>query len=141
MPEPLETSRPSPDPVEVPHLHAVPAPPPVDLRVLQANERTLLAWIRTGLSLMAFGFVVARLGVWLRAVGVSEGAGPWPGWIGSAFVVLGMVSTAASAVRYLKVQRAIVEGRPIIPGRGTALSVAFFLVLLGGVLVTYLIVL
>jgi putative membrane protein len=31
-----------------------------------AAERTLLAWIRTGLALMGFGFVVARFGLFLQ---------------------------------------------------------------------------
>lgn len=36
------------------------------LRLHQANERTMLAWIRTGIALMAFGFAIARFGVFLR---------------------------------------------------------------------------
>ena len=37
-----------------------------DPRVFFAAERTLLAWVRTGLTIMAFGFVVARFGLFLR---------------------------------------------------------------------------
>ncbi len=37
-----------------------------DPRVLFAAERTFLAWIRTGLALMGFGFVVARFGIFLQ---------------------------------------------------------------------------
>ena len=37
-----------------------------DPRVFFAAERTFLAWIRTGLALMGFGFVVARFGLFLR---------------------------------------------------------------------------
>jgi len=35
-----------------------------------AAERTLLAWIRTGLALMGFGFVVARFGLFLQQLQV-----------------------------------------------------------------------
>jgi len=34
-----------------------------ELRGYLAEERTFLAWIRTGISLMGFGFVVARFGI------------------------------------------------------------------------------
>jgi putative membrane protein len=37
-----------------------------------AAERTLLAWIRTGLALMGFGFVVARFGLFLQQVQIMQ---------------------------------------------------------------------
>ena len=37
-----------------------------------AAERTFLAWIRTGLALMGFGFVVARFGLFLRALQIGQ---------------------------------------------------------------------
>ncbi|MFO1316265.1 MAG: DUF202 domain-containing protein [Burkholderiales bacterium] len=45
-----------------------------DPRVFFAAERTLLAWVRTGLTVMAFGFVVARFGLFLRLLAVQMGA-------------------------------------------------------------------
>ena len=44
-----------------------------DPRVFFAAERTLLAWVRTGLTIMAFGFVVARFGLFLRLLAVQQG--------------------------------------------------------------------
>lgn len=46
-----------------------------DPRVFFAAERTLLAWVRTGLTIMAFGFVVARFGLFLRLVATQQGQG------------------------------------------------------------------
>ena len=39
-----------------------------------AAERTVLAWIRTGLALMGFGFVVARFGLFLQSLQAAEHA-------------------------------------------------------------------
>lgn len=46
-----------------------------DPRVFFAAERTLLAWVRTGLTIMAFGFVVARFGLFLRLLAAQQGHG------------------------------------------------------------------
>jgi uncharacterized membrane protein YidH (DUF202 family) len=47
--------------------------PAVDLRDYLAEERTFLAWIRTGLTLMGFGFVVARFGLFLQMMQITRG--------------------------------------------------------------------
>ena len=39
-----------------------------------ANERTFLAWVRTALSLLGLGFVLARMGLFLRQLAVVGGA-------------------------------------------------------------------
>lgn len=117
-----------------PQLTVVPAAPAIDLRILQANERTLLAWIRTGLAIMAFGFVVGRMASWLPGAAPA----PWAGLTGAAFVVLGSLANGVATARYLHVRRAILDGEPVIPGNGAILSLAVGLVLLGAILVVYL---
>jgi putative membrane protein len=47
--------------------------PAADLRDYLAEERTFLAWIRTSLTLMGFGFVVARFGLFLQALQIRRG--------------------------------------------------------------------
>jgi uncharacterized protein DUF202 len=44
-----------------------------DPRVYFAAERTMLAWLRTGIAVMAFGFVVARFGLFLRLLHAQAG--------------------------------------------------------------------
>jgi len=85
-----------------------------------ANERTLLAWIRTGIALMAFGFAIARFGLFLREVAQVGQVrihvhGLGSAWFGVALVVLGMVTNAAALVRYAGVRKALEQGRSIAP--------------------------
>src|SRR4051812_35087386 len=83
----------------------------VDPRLLQANERTLLAWIRTGLALAAFGIVIDRLEVWLHAFCPPDTSRSPPRaeamWIAAAFIVLGTVANAVAIRRFLTVRRTI----------------------------------
>ncbi len=74
-----------------------------DPRVLFAAERTLLAWNRTSLSLIAFGFVVERAGKLVRAIspgiiGPDQLAAMF--WLGLAFIVLGAITSVYSARQY-----------------------------------------
>lgn len=83
-----------------------------DPRILQANERTLLAWIRTGLTLMAFGFVIARISVWLHLEHPDQES-PLASWLGVVVVALGTACHIVGAIRYASARRAILGGQPI----------------------------
>jgi putative membrane protein len=81
-----------------------------DYRFTLANERTLLAWLRTGLALVAGGVAVAEFA---PDLGVR--------W-GSAAVAVALVLTGAAAaiggyVRWRRNEQAITDDRPLPPGR------------------------
>jgi putative membrane protein len=118
-----------------------------DPRVRLAGERTLLAWIRTGLALMGFGFVVARFGLFLREIAA---VGHDPGhsstglslWIGIALVLLGIAVNLLAAVQHSRFLRRLERGesyRP--PRRSLGIAVSVVLAVLGVGMTVYLLLL
>jgi len=116
--------------------------PGKDPRVHFAAERTFLAWIRTGLSLMGFGFVVARFGLFLK-----EMSGHAPGvktygfslWAGSAMVLLGAMMNLAAVARHLEVIRKLNRGEDVATRASpTAIAVGTLLGLVGIAMVVFL---
>jgi putative membrane protein len=79
-----------------------------------ANERTLLAWVRTAIALMGLGFVVARFGLFLRQLAVERAAPPEPAHasavIGAALVGASVLITALSTVRFFRARAQIERG-------------------------------
>jgi len=113
-----------------------------DPRVYFAAERTLLAWVRTGLAVIGLGFVVARFGLFLRlASRHPETAHTHLGstLIGVALVLLGSTSTALAAWQYLRFCRDLgVKERPRHYWIGLALWFSLALAGVGAVLAIYL---
>ena len=118
-----------------------------DPRVFFAAERTLLAWTRTSLTLLAFGFMVERFGLFLMLLQMQKGTLPLDAglerglsyWLGLAFMLLGSLGAATSVLQYRKVLRTlkpveIPEGYRVWLGALVNLTVA----LLGIALTLYL---
>lgn len=117
-----------------------------DPRIYFAAERTLLAWIRTGLALMGFGFVVARFGLFLREIGstaadISIRSSGFSLWTGTALVLAGVIVSAASTAQYLRIIRDLNGGREVT-SRPSALGVAVaaLLCFVGVAMAAYLLV-
>ena len=124
-----------------------PGQQPEDPRVRFAAERTLLAWMRTGLALMGFGFVVARFGLFLReiaAVGQAAVGQHTTGWslgIGTALIALGVVVSLIASLEYLRFVQLAKLGQSYTPRTAMlAVVVSLILALLGMVMAGYLIV-
>jgi len=115
-----------------------------DPRVLFAAERTALAWNRTALALMAFGFVIERFGLFLHYV-MEQQPGPLQRggsyWIGMLFILLGSVAALASALQYRVALRALnaKEIPPRYPVNAAALA-NILVALMGLLLLAYLFV-
>jgi putative membrane protein len=113
-----------------------------DPRVIFAAERTLLAWIRTGLTVIGLGFVVARFGLFLRMVAREVAITP-PSHastaLGVAFVLLGAVAIAMGVLQYVRFARTVPAiARPRDYHVGWAASLGVLLAATGIVLAVYL---
>jgi len=109
-----------------------------------AAERTFLAWIRTALALMGFGFVVARFGLFLQSFEAGQGAFPrtyGPSlWFGTGLIAIGVFVNLACAWNHLRLVRELNRG-----GSGfnrlssLAMTVAGVLAVMGLAMAIYLV--
>lgn len=111
-----------------------------------ANERTFLAWVRTGIAIMAFGFLVERFDIFLKIAASSLGQHPhafanqaFGNIAGLCLIVAGAALIFLSGLRFKKTADAIdsPEVRPS-PGMRLDFTLSAMLVVLGIALVVYL---
>lgn len=111
-----------------------------------ANERTFLAWVRTAIAVMAFGFLVEKFDLFLRiarssqALRVAPIPGPQIGGVaGLALMAAGLAIVAVAAVRFLKTAKDIDDPDQHV-GTGSKFDVALaaLLLMLGCALLAYL---
>src|ERR1700691_5392410 len=96
-----------------------------------AAERTVLAWIRTGLALMGFGFVVARFGLFLQELRGAEHAPPAPAyglslWFGTALIDVGVLVNVLAAWHHARLVSDLYRGDTTLSRLSTqAVAIAF----------------
>lgn len=77
-----------------------------DPRIFFAAERTLLAWLRTGITIIGLGFVVSRFGLFLELLSAQSPARSLQPdarvstWVGVLLVLIGAGSIAMAALQH-----------------------------------------
>lgn len=111
-----------------------------------ANERTFLAWVRTAIAVMAFGFLVERFDLFLKIAGqtlarraLSPGGQLVGNVAGLILIALGAITIILATLRFRRLARQI-DSPARIPGSGERLDVvlAGLLAVLGLALFVYL---
>ena len=111
-----------------------------------ANERTFLAWVRTAIAVMAFGFLVEKFDLFLELAAPNlsrrtlSGLGQTFGNIaGLSLIVLGTVMVAVAAVRFI-ITAKYIDSDEVHAGTGSRVDIALavLMVLLGVALFLYL---
>jgi putative membrane protein len=91
---------------------------PVHATDALANERTFLAYLRTALALVAFGFVIARFALFAREFAAMThrpevSSGTTSILLGASMAVAGIVTALFGAWRYIVAASGLREGRVI----------------------------
>ena len=115
-----------------------------DPRVLFASERTALAWNRTALTLMAFGFAIERFGLFMHMLTEKNDHVSHVGaslWLGIAFILLGGLYSTMAAKQYKNLLKTL-KPEEIPHGYNTYLSFSINIVvsLLAAVMIVYLVI-
>jgi putative membrane protein len=104
-----------------------------------ANERTFLAWVRTSVAIVVFGFAIGRFAVALRQLSALQGhqtkATGFSVWIATIAIIAGVIMVVAGLMRYRKTRAQLDEGKfepaGFIVDLVTILTVLFGLALAG----------
>jgi putative membrane protein len=81
-----------------------------------ANERTFLAWTRTSIGIMAFGFVVVKFSLFLKQISIILGKGAvdqskgYSSVAGIVLVIVGAIAAVLSYIRYKKTEKQLETG-------------------------------
>lgn len=102
-----------------------------------ANERTYLAYVRTALAFIAFGFVIARFSLFAREFSALVHAGASKEGLSTAFgtgmAAFGVLVAILGAWRYAATDRGLREGRVVALSAVTGYLISLFIVAVGSV--------
>ncbi|WP_363347802.1 DUF202 domain-containing protein [Methylocystis echinoides] len=108
---------------------------------IAANERTFLAWIRTGVAVIALGFVIERFNLFLLAMAGEAGesalfrlhrlASPTGRYGGMALVGAGVVLIMVATIRFLHTARLLEDDGAHTPGATRVTLIALSALVLG----------
>jgi inner membrane protein YidH len=109
-----------------------------------ANERTFLAWVRTGAAIVVFGFAIGRFSIAMRQLTALQGhavrTAGMSVWLGSFAILAGLALVVAGLVRYRKtrvqLEAGTFEPAGFVLDLITILTVVFGLVLAGYLIYT-----
>ena len=111
-----------------------------------ANERTFLAWVRTAIAVMAFGFLIERFDLFLRFAApqmAQQQSAPhgqsFANAAGLAFIAIGVAMIVLAGLRFVKTAKDIESERAVpSPGERFDIVLAVLLGLLGVALFLYM---
>ncbi|MHB1148240.1 MAG: YidH family protein [Lutibacter sp.] len=87
-----------------------------NIREHLANERTFLAWMRTSIGIMAFGFVVVKFALFVKQISMMLGkedlihSTGYSGIVGIILVSVGTVTAILSFIKYKRTEKQLNEG-------------------------------
>ena len=104
-------------------------------RTYLAHERTLMGWVRTALSLISFGFTIAKFFEFLREKQAERAPLLGPRAIGIIMIATGLVALALATVQHRRALKVLRERcpdlAPSLAGASLAGVMAAFIALLG----------
>jgi len=108
-----------------------------------ANERTFLAWIRTSIALMGFGFVVVKFSLFVKQISLALGekaavvSKGFSSTIGVALVAIGALLAVLAYLQYRRTEQQLRQ-RAYQPGTLLSFALTLGMVLISGLLIWYL---
>jgi len=109
-----------------------------------ANERTLLAWIRTSIGIMAFGFVVVKFSLFVKQISLllgKDAAIPQHGYssvIGIFLVAVGAIVLILAYIKYHRTEKQMAD-ESFKPSSTLSLSLTVIILIISILLILYLI--